>query len=638
MSYSIARTAGALACLLITVSGTRAEPVEKLGNVSFANSCEPAVQPHLQRAVALLHSFWWSEGDKAFRDVLQRDPSCAIAGWGIAAIAIGNPYATGPTPDGAKRAQEAIAQARAIGTKSERERGYIEAVAAYYDNFAERAHPARLRSMADAFEALAKQFPDDETQIFSAIYLVATQPPTDKTFARAMQGAGILEAQFAKHSDHPGVAHYLIHAYDYPSIADKGLAAAMCYADIAPSAPHALHMPSHIFTRVGLWQESATTNHRSIAAAQADTERPERLHALDYMVYADLQLARDGDAKAGVELARQTPAEGTTVQGSFYSRAAVPARYAVERGQWAEAARLDDPDASKFTYADAIRYFARALGAARSGDPDAAEKDVARLREIAEALKAAKNAYWANEVEVERTGAEAWIAFAKGQRDQGLSLMRAAADMEDKSEKSAISPGRLIPAREPLYSARCQPAHQIAAHEHGEEEHRQHHRDAAGRDLAPLEPGILHEVDDRHRCRHRLGTGQDQREEKVVPRQDETEDAGRRQAGRGERQRDAGKRTPKAGAVDPRRLFEAARHGVEKSLHRPDDQGEVEGDVDQGEPGHRVHQIEPGVGKEERYREGNRRRHTGDENPHRHLMLPAEPPPRQHIGRRHADR
>ncbi len=450
MSYSIARTAGALACLLITVSGAGAAPAEKLGTVSFANTCSEAVQPRLQRAVALLHSFWWSEGDKAFREVLAQDPGCAIAGWGIAALAIGNPYATGPTPDGAKRAEEAIAQARAIGAKSERERGYIDAVAAYYDKFGERPHPARLRSMADAFEALAKQYPDDETQIFSAIYLVATQQPSDKTFARAMQGAAILQAQLPKHPNHPGVAHYLIHAYDYPPIADKGLVAAKSYADIAPSAPHALHMPSHIFTRVGLWQESVSTNHRAAAAATGEAERSDRLHALDYLVYADLQLARDGDAKAGIELARQTPAEGATVVASFYSRAAVPARYAIERGQWAEAARLDDPDTSKFPYADAMRYFARALGTARNGNPDAAEKDVARLREIAEGLKAAKNAYWATEVEVERTGAEAWVAFAKGQRDQGLSLMRAAADMEDKSEKAAVSPGRLIPARELL--------------------------------------------------------------------------------------------------------------------------------------------------------------------------------------------
>ncbi len=440
-----------LAAGFAAIPAAGAAPAEKLGTVSFVNTCSGAVQPRLQAAVAMLHSFWWSEGDKAFREVLAQDPGCAIAGWGIAALAIGNPYATGPTPDGAKRAQEAIAQARAIGAKSERERGYIEAVAAYYDKFAERPHAARLRSMADAFEAVATRFPDDdETQIFSAIYIVSTQPPADKTFARAMQGAAILQAQLPKHPNHPGVAHYLIHAYDYPPIAEKGLAAAKGYADIAPSAPHALHMPSHIFTRVGLWQESASTNRRTIDVAQGEAERSDRLHALDYLVYASLQLARDKDAGAALDEARQVTGEGATALASVYARSAIPARYAIERGQWQEAARLDDPDKASLPFTGAMRYFARALGAARSGNPTGAEKDLDQLRQIGEALKAAKNDYWATEVEVQRRGAEAWIAYAKGDRDQGISLMRAAADIEDKSEKHPVSPGRLVPARELL--------------------------------------------------------------------------------------------------------------------------------------------------------------------------------------------
>jgi tetratricopeptide (TPR) repeat protein len=451
MSKSIARIAVAAAVTALTISTARADTAERLGTVSFANSCSAAVQPQLQRSVALLHSFWWSEGDKAFREVLAQDPSCAIATWGIAALAIGNPYATGATPEGAKRAQEAIAQGRAIGAKTERERGYIEAVGAYYDHFAEQLHAVRLRSMADAFEALAKQYPDDdETQIFSAIYLVSTQPPADKTFARAMQGAAILEAQFPKHRDHPGVAHYLIHAYDYPPIADKGLTAAMCYADIAPSAPHALHMPSHIFTRVGLWQESATTNRRAAAAATGEAERSDRLHALDYLVYASLQLARDKDAATGAGEARQVTGAGATALASVYARAAIPARQAVERGAWQEAAKLDDPDKSSFPFTEAMRYFGRALGAARSGNQAVAEKDLDQLRQIGETLKTAKNDYWATEVEVQRLGIEAWIAFAKGQRDPALATMRSAADIEDKSEKHPVSPGRLIPARELL--------------------------------------------------------------------------------------------------------------------------------------------------------------------------------------------
>jgi hypothetical protein len=451
MSRLVARSALALAFSAATASTAWAQPAEKLGSVSFANSCSEAVQPHLQRAVAMLHSFWWGEGDKAFREVQQKDPGCAIAGWGIATLAIGNPYATGPSPERAKLAQEAIAQARAAGAKSERERGYIEAIAAYYDRFAERPHPARMRSLADAFENLAKQYPDDETQVFSAIYLVSTQPPADKTFARALQGAAILDVQFKKHPNHPGAAHYLIHAYDYPALADKGLPAAKGYADIAPSAPHALHMPSHIFTRVGLWQESASTNRRAADTAKGEAERSDRLHALDYLIYASLQLARDRDAKAGVEEVRQMPAgDGATPVGSAYSRAAAPARYAIERGMWQEAARLDDPEKGNLPYTSAMRYFARAIGAARSGNPAAAEKDLDQLRQIVETLKAAKNDYWATEVEVQRTAAEAWIALAKGDRDRGLTLMRAAADMEDKTEKHSVSPGRLIPARELL--------------------------------------------------------------------------------------------------------------------------------------------------------------------------------------------
>ncbi len=450
MSRLIARSAFALASVVAAASAASAQPAEKLGSVAFTNSCSEAVQPHLQRAVAMLHSFWWGEGDKAFRDVLQRDPSCAIAAWGIATIAIGNPYATGANPDGAKRAQEAIAQARATGAKTERERGYIEAIAGYYDRFAERPHPARLRSLADAFEKLAQQYPDDETQIFSAIYLVSSQPPADKTFARALQGAAVLELQFKKHPNHPGAAHYLIHAYDYPALADKGLPAAKGYADIAPSAPHALHMPSHIFTRVGLWQESAATNRRAANAAQGEAERSDKLHALDYLVYASLQLARDKDAAAAIDEARQVVGEGATAIGSAYARAAIPARYAIERGMWQEAAKLDDPDKGSLPYTQAMRYFARALGAARSGDAAAAEKDLVHLHHIGDALKAAKNDYWATEVEVQRGAADSWIVFAKGERDRGLTMMRAAADIEDKTEKHPVSPGRLIPARELL--------------------------------------------------------------------------------------------------------------------------------------------------------------------------------------------
>src|SRR2546429_1961424 len=216
---------------------------EQLGKVVFPTSCDSKVQPRFERAVALLHSFSWQEGKKAFREVLEDDPNCAIATWGIGAILIGNTFGVGPTPEGAQKAKEAIARGRAIGPKTERERFYIEAVAEYYDQFNQRSHGARMKSLANAFEIVAKRFSDDdEAQIFYAIYLTATQQPTDKTFSAALKAAQILEAQFVKHPEHPGVAHYLIHSYDYPPIAEKGLTAAKRYAEIAPSAPHALHI------------------------------------------------------------------------------------------------------------------------------------------------------------------------------------------------------------------------------------------------------------------------------------------------------------------------------------------------------------------------------------------------------------
>ena len=431
----------------LCVSGTQAQ--EKLGNVSFPTSCDRKVQAQFDRAVAMLHSFWFQQGEKAFREVLEHDPSCAIANWGIAAILVGNTFGVGPTPEEAQKAKEAIQRGRLIGAKTERERFYIEAIAEYYDRFSDRPHSARMKSLADAFEVVANRFPkDDEAQIFYAIYLTATQSPNDKTFTDTLKAAQILEPQFKKHPDHPGVAHYLIHAYDYPPIAEKGLNAAKRYAEIAPSAPHALHMPSHIFTRVGAWQESVATNQRSVQVSKATNEPGGGLHAMDYMVYAYMQLARDREASLIVEEAQRVTALGSG-QGGPYAFAAIPARYAIERGAWKDAMQLQ-PRASRFPQTEAMTYFARALGAARSGDPVAAEKDVGELARIVAALKAAKDDYWATEVEVQRSGAAAWIAHAKSNQEEALTLMRSAADMEDKSEKSAVTPGRIVPGRELL--------------------------------------------------------------------------------------------------------------------------------------------------------------------------------------------
>jgi hypothetical protein len=455
---------------LLTMTGAWAHqdgvPPVKLGSVVFANSCAPEAQESLKRGVAYLHSFTYALGEKAFREALDRDKDCAIATWGIASLLVSNPFSVGPTAEDARRAQTEIDRGRAIGAKTQRERDFIEAVAAYYDRFAERLQRDRIRSLSDAYEGLAARYrDDDETLIFDALYLTASQSPADKTYARALKAASILEPQFARHPDHPGVAHYLIHTYDFPPLARKGLPAALCYADIAPDAAHALHMPSHIFTRVGDWAESIDTNQRSIAEARQENSVSGVLHAMDYMVYADLQLGRDADASAAVA---QAAGLSTPEIGSVYARAAMPARYAVERDQWVAAAALPDPVESKFPFTEAMTFFARGIGAARSGGPEAAEKDVARLAAIVAALKAAKNEYWATEAEVQRLAVAAWIAFANGKGDEALAQMQASADMEDTSEKAAVSPGRILPARELLGDMLLEsghPADALAAYE-----------------------------------------------------------------------------------------------------------------------------------------------------------------------------
>jgi tetratricopeptide (TPR) repeat protein len=428
------------AATIAKAEGTVAEPA-KLGTVAFANSCAPAAQDSFQRGVALLHSFWFAESDKAFREALDRDPGCAIATWGIATILVGNTFTVGPSPVEAQRALEAIDRGRAIGAKTQRERDYVEAIAAYYDHFAEWPNGARMRSLSDAFETLAARYADDdETQIFDALYLTASQSLADKSYARALKAASILEPQFAKHPDHPGVAHYLIHSYDYSALAQKGLPAAMCYANIAPDAYHALHMPSHIFTRVGAWKESIDTNARSIAEAKAENVINSVLHAMDYTVYADLQLGRDAGAEA---VMNESFSWFKPDFVSVYARAAIPARYPMERGQWAMAAALPDPVENKYPYTGAMTLFARGIGAARNGNPSAAEKDIVKLASIAAALKVAKK-------DEQRLSVAAWVAFAQGKRDEALGLMRSAADIEDASEKDPVSPGRILPARELL--------------------------------------------------------------------------------------------------------------------------------------------------------------------------------------------
>jgi tetratricopeptide (TPR) repeat protein len=442
---------GALLLILGTAQSYADEGTGQLGRVKFANSCDPKVQPLLETGVAMLHSFWYSAAEKTFRDVLTQDPSCTVATWGVAAILMSNPLAgQGASPKGAEAAQAAIDQGRRVAPKTQRERDYIEAVAAYYQDFSTRSERSRQESRSKAFEALAARYPDDdEAQIFSALYIAGTQSQAEQTFAAYLKAAAILEKQFVKYPDHPGVAHYLIHSYDAPPIANQGLPAARRYATIAPAAPHALHMPSHIFTRVGAWEDSAATNLRSVDAAKKGGEPNEAYHASDYAVYAYLQLARDGDAKRTMEEVLKVTDFNPAIRTAPYALAAMPARYAVERGAWREAMQLQ-VQPTKHQYADSITYFARALGAARSGDIAAAEKDAGELARLHKALQDAKDNYWATEVEVQRLAIAGWIALGQGKRDDALKFMRAAADLEDKNEKSIVTPGRVVPARELL--------------------------------------------------------------------------------------------------------------------------------------------------------------------------------------------
>src|SRR3954447_19999838 len=366
------------------------------GTVTFQNSCAPEVQAELMRGVAMLHSFWFGAGEQAFRGVLAKDPSCAIADWGIASILMYNPLnGVGPGPKDAEKAQAAIEAGRVLPAKTQRERDYLEAVAAYYQDWA--GHPERERQQArsKAFEALAAKYPDDdEAQIFSALYLAGTQSQADQTYAAYTRAVAILEPQFKKHPDHPGVAHYLIHSYDAPPIAQKGLVAARRYAGIAPDAPHALHMPSHIFTRVGAWEESVATNLRSAAVAQKGGEPNEAYHASDYAVYAFLQLGRDRDAKRTMEEVLKVTDYNPAQRTAPYAMAAMPARYAMERGAWQEAMNLQVKP-SKMPNVEAMTYSARAIGASRSGDVAAAQKDAEELARLHKVLQEAKDNYWA---------------------------------------------------------------------------------------------------------------------------------------------------------------------------------------------------------------------------------------------------
>ena len=370
-----------------------------------------------------------------------------MAYWGIALTLLDNPHNAIPQPNLAP-GLAAIQKAKAMNAKTEREREYIDALLLMYADYDKLGHVQRIRAFRDAEEKIAAKYrDDDEAQIAYAITLNTSADLNDKTYAQQTKGAAILEPISRRLPQHPGVTHYLIHLYDYPETAAKGLAAANRYAKVAPAAPHAQHMPSHIYTRVGYWKESINSNIASVNAAKAEKSVGNYLHAQDYMVYAHLQLAQDAQARAVIDdMVKETDFK-STVLGAHYALAAAPARYAVERGDWNGAAQLTVRP-SNFPYVMAMSHFARALGAARAGKPDAAKPDVAKLAELRDKLRDAKDPYWAEIVDIQRQVAAAWVLHAEGKYDEALQAMSAAADLEDKTEKHAVTPGPLAPARE----------------------------------------------------------------------------------------------------------------------------------------------------------------------------------------------
>jgi len=424
---------------------------QRFGTVHFATSCNDIAQRRFDRGMRYQHSFWYGQAKEIFEDVAKADPECGMAYWGVALSLLSNPHGPPPRPN-LPLGLAAIEKAKAVGAKTQRERDYIDALAIMYVDYDKTEHRNRVQAYLKAMEALAARYPDDdEAQIFYAITLNVAASPADKTYANQLKGAAILEPLFKRYPQHPGVAHYLIHLYDYPPIADKGLDAAMRYSKIAPAAPHAQHMPSHIFTRVGYWKESVESNLASVRAAKADKAGSDQLHGQDYLVYAYLQLAQDKNAHAVIDEMMRASNFSADVQGGPYALAASPARYMVERGDWQGAAQLEVKPA-KFAHVLAVTHFARALGAARSGQGEAAKADIAKLAELRDKLREAKDAYWAEQVDIQWQVANAWLLYAEGKPDEALKAMAAAADAEDKTEKSPVTPGPLAPARE-LYGA-----------------------------------------------------------------------------------------------------------------------------------------------------------------------------------------
>jgi tetratricopeptide (TPR) repeat protein len=461
-------------------SATVPEPgdLRAAGKVDFPISCTPAVQPEFARGVALLHSFFYEEARRIFTSVAEQDPKCAMAQWGIA-MTWWHPIWTPPTPDEMSAGKAAIAKAMGMTAGTDRERGFITALNVYYNTpdsstagaVGQSCHgPVGPRDRVVAYEKAMRQlrdkYPNDfEAQTFYAFAILAVgyATPSDTTLSKQLEAGAMLEKLWKSNPNHPGVVHYLIHCYDYPALAQRGLAAARRYDSIAPWVPHALHMPSHIFTRLGMWDESIAANRASAAASRAyaamrhrDATEAEELHALDYMAYSYLQEAQDTKAKEIVDFAATVRKTNPDLEFSgAYALAAIATRYAFERNDWAAAAALAIPNLphwSSFPFMEALIEYGHALGRAHTGDLDGAREAIARMRQLRDATKDPKFDYFKNHLEVQMQAASAWVAYGEGKKDEAIEILRRSADAEDVLGKHPVSPGAFVPIREQLGS------------------------------------------------------------------------------------------------------------------------------------------------------------------------------------------
>ena len=445
----------AIVCGSVAANAASSDPAhshptpEKLGTVHFETSCAAVVQSQFERAVALLHSFAYEAAVKAFGAIAAQDAGCAIAHWGVAMSVFHQLW----SPPGASELQlgrEELLAARRIDAHTDRERALIDAAAVYFSDMEPAHHAVRAREYERAMESVAQRFPrDDEVQVFYALALIATAPPTDRSHANQKRAAAILEPIYRREPDHPGVAHYLIHAYDSAELAPLGLPVARAYAKIAPSAPHALHMPSHILTRLGLWDDSIASNEAARRAAHEQGDVGEELHAMDYLTYAYLQRGREADAERIVEQLRATGPLAAENFAVGYAATAMPVRLAVERGRWSDALSLAPlPDSAP--QVAAIAYWARALAYAHTGRPGLADAEVAKLDACEARARARGDDYWPTQIDVLSREARAWSTNATGHPDDAVAMLRAAADSEDAVEKLSVTPGPIVPAREQL--------------------------------------------------------------------------------------------------------------------------------------------------------------------------------------------